>query len=78
MALWHRCRKKEGYDPAFSAAANISSCPSGLLIPPSNTLIVFSLVSGGDFYCSIILGWIYPRDINGIEPNDRCRYYRQT
>ncbi|MFB2832636.1 TRAP transporter large permease subunit, partial [Aeromonas jandaei] len=35
-------QKKEGYDPAFSAAVNISSCPSGLLIPPSNTLIVFS------------------------------------
>ena len=33
-------QKKEGYDPAFSAAVNISSCPTGLLIPPSNTFIV--------------------------------------
>ncbi|HAS6238030.1 TPA: TRAP transporter large permease subunit [Vibrio vulnificus] len=40
-------QKKDGYDENFSAAVNITSCPSGLLIPPSNTLIVFSLVSGG-------------------------------
>lgn len=26
-------QKKEGYDPAFSAAVNIASCPTGLLIP---------------------------------------------
>lgn len=38
-------QRKEGYDPAFSAAVNVASAPSGMLIPPSNTLIVYSLVS---------------------------------
>ncbi len=40
-------QEKEGYDPAFSAAANIASAPIGLMIPPSNVLIVYSLASGG-------------------------------
>ncbi|HEX7351711.1 TRAP transporter large permease [Brachybacterium sp.] len=37
--------RKEGYDPAFSAAVNAASAPAGMMIPPSNTLIVYSLVS---------------------------------
>jgi len=39
--------EKEGYDKAYSAAVNISSATTGLIIPPSNILIVFSLASGG-------------------------------
>lgn len=37
---------KEGYDRRFGAAVNISSAPAGMLIPPSNIFIVYSLVSG--------------------------------
>ncbi|UNK70715.1 TRAP transporter large permease [Microbacterium sp. H1-D42] len=37
--------RKESYDPAFSAAVNAASSPAGMLIPPSNTFIVYSLVS---------------------------------
>ena len=32
--------KEQGYDPAFSAAANIASAPTGLLIPPTSAFIV--------------------------------------
>jgi len=39
--------KKEGYDPDFSAAVNITSATTGLIIPPSNILIVYALASGG-------------------------------
>lgn len=39
--------KKEGYDKNFSAAINITSSTTGLLIPPSNVLIVYSLAGGG-------------------------------
>ncbi len=35
----------EGYDRRFAAAVNVASAPSGMLIPPSNTFIVYSLVS---------------------------------
>ena len=39
--------EKEGYPRPFSAAVNITSSTTGLLIPPSNVLIVFALASGG-------------------------------
>ena len=35
--------EEEGYDRDFSAAVNITSATTGLLIPPSNVLIVYSL-----------------------------------
>ena len=33
----------EGYDPNYSAAVNICSAPTGILIPPSGPLILYSL-----------------------------------
>lgn len=39
--------KEEGYPVPFSAAINITSSTTGLLIPPSNVLIVYALASGG-------------------------------
>ncbi|WP_211341852.1 TRAP transporter large permease [Ulvibacterium marinum] len=39
--------EKEGYPREFSASVNISSSTTGLLIPPSNVLIVYALASGG-------------------------------
>ncbi|QZA80077.1 TRAP transporter large permease [Deefgea piscis] len=53
-------QKKEGYDPAFSAAVNIASAPVGLLIPPSNTFIVYSLVSGGTSVAALFLAGYLP------------------
>src|SRR5699024_6058498 len=37
--------KDEGYKRPFAAAVNVASAPSGMLIPPPNTFIVYSLVS---------------------------------
>jgi tripartite ATP-independent transporter DctM subunit len=37
----------EGFPRPFSAAINITSSTTGLLIPPSNVLIVYALASGG-------------------------------
>ncbi len=37
--------KKEGYDMKFAATVNVAASPAGMLIPPSNTFIVYSLVS---------------------------------
>ncbi len=37
--------REDGYSRAYSAAVNVASAPSGMLIPPSNTFIVYSLVS---------------------------------
>jgi len=39
--------EEEGFPRPFSAAINITSSTTGLLIPPSNVLIVYALASGG-------------------------------
>ncbi len=57
---------KEGYDRAFSAAVNISSCPTGLLIPPSGAFIVYSLVSGGTSIAALFLAGYLPGLLMGL------------
>jgi tripartite ATP-independent transporter DctM subunit len=39
--------REEKYDMAFSTAVNAASAPTGMLIPPSGALIVYSLLTGG-------------------------------
>ncbi|MEX2117009.1 MAG: TRAP transporter large permease [Bacteroidota bacterium] len=57
---------KEGYDRDFSAAVNISSATTGLLIPPSNVLIVYSLASGGVSIAALFLAGYIPGILLGI------------
>lgn len=57
---------KEGYDPKFSAAVNIASAPTGLLIPPSNTLILYSLVSGGTSIATLFIAGYVPGILWGL------------
>jgi tripartite ATP-independent transporter DctM subunit len=57
---------KEGYDPAFSTAVNVSSCITGLLIPPSNVLIVFSLTAGGVSVASLFMAGYIPGILMGL------------
>ncbi|KUP91606.1 TRAP transporter large permease [Tritonibacter horizontis] len=59
-------QKKEGYDPAFSAAVNIASCPTGLLIPPSATLIVYSLITGGTSIAALFVAGYVPGILMGV------------
>lgn len=59
-------QEKEGYPREFSAAANIASAPSGLLIPPSNTLIVYSLVSGGTSIAALFVAGYLPGILWGL------------
>ncbi|WP_206678036.1 TRAP transporter large permease [Martelella limonii] len=59
-------QKKEGYDPAFSAAVNISSCTTGLLIPPSATFIVFSLITGGTSVAALFVAGYVPGILMGV------------
>lgn len=39
--------EREGYPRPFAAAVTVSSATTGLLIPPSNVLIVYAMVAGG-------------------------------
>lgn len=53
-------QRKEGYDRAFSAAANVASAPTGMLIPPSNTLIIYSLAAGGTSVGALFMAGYLP------------------
>lgn len=58
--------KDEGYDPNFSTAANIATAPTGLLIPPSNVMITFSLVSGGTSVAALFMAGYIPGILWGL------------
>ncbi len=53
-------QEEQGYDPALCAATNGASAPSGLLIPPSNALITYSLASGGTSVAALFLAGYVP------------------
>lgn len=58
--------EKEGYSREFSAAVNITSSTTGLVIPPSNILIVYSLASGGASIAALFLAGYIPGIITGL------------
>ncbi|WP_299521170.1 TRAP transporter large permease [Winogradskyella sp.] len=58
--------EKEGYDKSFSAAVNITSATTGLIIPPSNILIIYSLASGGVSIAALFLAGYVPGILIGL------------
>ncbi|GHC32738.1 membrane protein [Kushneria pakistanensis] len=59
-------QKREGYEPGYAAAVNIASSPAGLLIPPSSTFIVYSLVSGGTSIAALFVAGYLPGLLMGL------------
>ncbi len=58
--------EKEGYSREFSAAVNITASTTGLTIPPSNVLIVYSLASGGVSIAALFLAGYIPGILTGV------------
>lgn len=58
--------EKQGYDREFGAAVNITSATTGLVIPPSNILIVYSLASGGASIAALFLAGYIPGILTGF------------
>lgn len=58
--------KKEGYDLDYCAAVNITSATTGLIIPPSNILIVYSLASGGVSIGALFIAGYFPGILVGL------------
>ena len=58
--------EEEGYEKSFSAAVNITSSTTGLVIPPSNILIVYSLASGGVSIAALFLAGYIPGILMGL------------
>ena len=52
--------EEQGYDRALCAATNGASAPAGLLIPPSNALITYSLAAGGTSVAALFLAGYIP------------------
>ncbi|MFT6528643.1 MAG: tripartite ATP-independent transporter DctM subunit [Psychrosphaera sp.] len=52
--------KKEGYDKPFSTAVTVTAATTGMLIPPSNILIIYSLASGGVSIAALFIAGYLP------------------
>lgn len=57
---------KDGYDKEFGAAVNVTAATTGLLIPPSNVLIVYSLASGGVSIAALFVAGYIPGMLVGL------------
>jgi TRAP-type C4-dicarboxylate transport system permease large subunit len=68
--------KKEGYDLDYSTSVNIISATTGLIIPPSNILIINSLASGRGIHRGDVSGWLFFWDFDRPFLYDRCRFER--
>jgi len=58
--------EKEGYSKEFGAAVNVTASTTGLVIPPSNILIVYSLASGGVSIAALFLAGYIPGILTGL------------
>lgn len=65
-SIMHPRMTKDGYDENFSAAVNITSATTGLIIPPSNILIVYSLASGGVSIAALFIAGYLPGILMGL------------
>ncbi|MEM1321136.1 MAG: TRAP transporter large permease subunit [Bacteroidota bacterium] len=61
-----KAMEKEGYSKEFGAAVNIAAATTGLVIPPSNVLIVYSLASGGVSIAALFLAGYLPGILTGL------------
>lgn len=57
---------KEGYDKNFNTAVTVTASTTGLLIPPSNVLIVYSLASGGISIAALFVAGYLPGILVGL------------
>lgn len=58
--------KEEGYDPNYSAAVNICSAPTGIIIPPSGPLILYSITAGGVSVAALFMAGYLPGVLLGL------------
>lgn len=52
--------EKEGYNRPFSSAVTVTAATTGMLIPPSNILIIYSLASGGVSIAALFIAGYLP------------------
>ena len=52
--------EKKRYDKNYSVAVNVASAPVGMLIPPSNTMIVYSSIAGSVSIAALFMAGYIP------------------
>ena len=58
--------EEKGYDKNYSVAVNVASAPVGMLIPPSNTMIVYSSIAGSVSIAALFMAGYIP-EFSGVE-----------
>lgn len=58
--------KEEGYSDEYIAVCNIASGPTGMMIPPSNIMIVYSTVAGSVSIAALFMAGYLPGIIWGL------------
>jgi len=66
---------KEGYDRNFNAAVTATAATTGLLIPPSNVLIVYAVASGGVSIAALFVAGYLPGILVGLGLMVVCAIY---
>lgn len=67
--------KKHGYDENFSAAVTATSATTGMLIPPSNILIIYAIASGGVSIAALFIAGYLPGILVGLALMTVCVVY---
>jgi tripartite ATP-independent transporter DctM subunit len=67
--------KKKGYDPNFSAAVTAAAATTGMLIPPSNILIIYAIASGGVSIAALFMAGYLPGILVGLSLMVVCVIY---
>ena len=68
---------KAGYPREFSAAITATASTTGLLIPPSNILIIYAIASGGASISALFLAGYIPGLLVGLALMSVCYLYAQ-
>ena len=58
--------KEEGYDENWSAAVNAASGPSGMIIPPSNLMIIYAMTAGAVSIAGLFMAGYIPGILWGL------------
>ena len=66
---------KAGYDKNFNAAITATSATTGMLIPPSNILIVYAVASGGVSIAALFVAGYIPGIMVGLSLMGVCAAY---
>ncbi|PKM21122.1 MAG: hypothetical protein CVV11_06605 [Gammaproteobacteria bacterium HGW-Gammaproteobacteria-15] len=67
--------KKQGYDVNYSAAVTAAAATTGMLIPPSNILIVYAIASGGVSIAALFIAGYLPGILLGASLMIVCAGY---